>query len=66
MKIKFIEDVAVGQENKYMKFYKDEIKDLPEELANDLLIMGVAERYYQQSAVKIRGVHIHKASLKRG
>lgn len=65
MRIKFIEDTTVGQgENKYLKFYRGEVRDLPEELSKDLLIMGVAERYYQLDAIKIQSKHLHKASLK--
>jgi len=65
MRIKFIQDVTVGKgTNKYLMFVKGEVRDLPEELANDMLIMGVAE-YYQLDAVKVRGKqHLHKAGLK--
>lgn len=65
MRIKFIADTTIDRlGDKYTKFYKDEVVDLPEALANDMLIIGVVERYYQESAVKIRGKHLHKASMK--
>lgn len=65
MRIKFIHDTTVETgRNKYMKFVEGEVADLRKDLANDLLIMGVAD-YYQLDAVKIRGKqHLHKASIK--
>jgi hypothetical protein len=65
MKIQITQDsVGVSYQNKYMRFVRDQVLDINEELANDLIIMGCA-KIYQPSATKIVGKeHLHKASVK--
>lgn len=66
MRIKILKDLTVGiASGKTMSFKEGRIVEVGEKLGNDLLIMQVAERYYQEPAVKIANrMHAAKVSMK--
>lgn len=66
MKIKIRKDLIVGiTQDKNLHFKEGQIVDLQDGLANDLLIMQVAERYFEQPSIKIaHRKHLAKIGLK--